>query len=117
MGYGVGPVYQACSESGCAPIIPLRQTPAVKRGEHRAPTCQHDHWTFAGADFKRGQAKWRCPSGECKPASRWVKADRLHPLVPRETKRWGSLYRGRASVEREFWAAQERVRLEAAPNP
>jgi transposase, IS5 family len=102
MGYDVKPVYEACSESGCAPIIPLRKTPAVKRGEHRAPTCEHGHWTFAGADFKRGAAKWRCPTGECSPASTWIKADRLHPLVPRETKRWGDLYRGRASVEREF---------------
>ncbi|MGH3130921.1 MAG: transposase [Gaiellaceae bacterium] len=32
----------------------------------------------------------------------WIKADRLHPLIPRESKRWGDLYRGRASVEREF---------------
>ena len=32
----------------------------------------------------------------------WIKADRLHPLVPRETKRWGDLYRGRGSVERSF---------------
>lgn len=30
------------------------------------------------------------------------KADRLHPLVPRETPRWRKLYRGRAAVEREF---------------
>jgi hypothetical protein len=50
----------------------------------------------------------------------------LHPLVPRESKRWQSLYRGRASVEREFgrlkneWALLplrvrgiERVRLHA----
>ena len=55
-----------------------------------------------------------------------MKADPLHPLVPRETKRWKSLYRGRASVEREFgrlkneWALLplrvwgiERVRLHA----
>ena len=55
-----------------------------------------------GADFKRGASKWRCPTGECRPASRWVKADRLHPLIPRETLRWRKLYRGRASVEREF---------------
>src|SRR5437660_8031747 len=48
----VNPVYEACSESGCAPIIPLRRTPAVKRGEHRAPECEHGRWTFAGADFK-----------------------------------------------------------------
>jgi transposase len=31
-----------------------------------------------------------------------VKADRRHPLVPRHTKRWRELYRGRAAVEREF---------------
>ena len=30
----------------------------------------------------------------------WVKADRLHPLIPRETLRFKGLYRGRASVER-----------------
>jgi transposase len=32
----------------------------------------------------------------------WVKADRANPLVPRESKRFGDLYRGRAAVEREF---------------
>jgi hypothetical protein len=42
------------------------------------------------------------PTGECKPASRWIKANRLHPLVPRETPRWRKLYKGRASVERAF---------------
>jgi transposase len=60
------------------------------------------------------------------PASVWIKADRLHPLIPRETLRWRGLYRGRASVEREFgrlkheWALAplrvrgiERVRLHA----
>ena len=31
-----------------------------------------------------------------------MKADRLHPLVPRESKRWRNLYRGRAAVERGF---------------
>ena len=30
------------------------------------------------------------------------KADRLRPLIPRETPRWRKLYRGRAAVEREF---------------
>ena len=45
-------------------------------------------WRFAGPNAKRA-TKWRCPTGECKPASRWVKADRLHPLIPRETLRWG----------------------------
>lgn len=46
--------------------------------------------------------KWRCPSGECKPASVWIKASRLHPLIPRETERSKVLYRSRGAVEREF---------------
>jgi hypothetical protein len=80
----------------------LRKTGAVKAGKHLPPTCSHGTWKFAGSDRKRGASKWRCPTGECKPASTWVAADRLHPLVPRETKRWKGLYRKRASVEREF---------------
>lgn len=56
----------------------------------------------------------------------WVRADRLHPLIPRETPRFAKLYKGRASVEREFgrlkndWALAplrvrglDRVRLHA----
>jgi IS5 family transposase len=101
-GYDAGFVYDACETDDSVPIIPLKETPAVKHGEHRPPTCAHGTWTFAGADFKRKATKWRCPTGECQPASVWRKASRLHPLVPRETKRWRELYRGRAAVEREF---------------
>jgi hypothetical protein len=101
-GYDLGRVYDDCAERDCLPLIPLRQTTAVKRGEHRPPTCSHGEWTFAGADRKRGATKWRCPTGECKPASVWIKADRLHPLIPRESKRWKAGYRKRAAVEREF---------------
>ncbi len=101
-GYDNNRVYDACSERNVLPVIPLRETPDVKRGDHKSPTCEHGEWRFAGADYKRRACKWRCPTGECKPASVWVKADRLHPLVPRETLRWKGLYRGRASVEREF---------------
>jgi hypothetical protein len=82
--------------------MPLRETPAVKRGHHKPPTCAHGEWRFAGSDFNRKASKWRCPTGECKPASQWVKADRLHPLIPRESPRWWKLYKGRAAVEREF---------------
>ena len=59
-------------------------------------------WTFSGSNPNRGASKWLCPTGECKPGSRWIKADRLPPLIPRESKRWKALYRGRAAVEREF---------------
>jgi hypothetical protein len=101
-GYDAGPVYDACEARGGRPIIPLRQTHAVKRGGHKPPRCEHGEWRFAGSDSKRQASKWRCPTGKCKPASVWVKADRLHPLVPRETPRWSKLYKGRAAVEREF---------------
>ena len=101
-GYDVKPVYEACEQSGCQPIIPLRKTPAVKQGKHLPPTCGHGTWTFAGADFQRKRTKWRCPTGGCSPKSLWRKASRLHLLIPRETPKWRSLYRARAAVEREF---------------
>jgi hypothetical protein len=101
-GYDNNRVYAECMERDCLPLIPLRQTPDVKRGDDAPPSCSHGEWTFAGSDRKRGASKWRCPTGECKPASTWVAADRLHPLIPRETKRWKAAYRKRAAVEREF---------------
>ena len=102
LGYDTQPVHDACESRDCRPIVPLKETPAVKRGAHKPPVCEHGEWRFAGSDSERGAAKWRCPTRECAPTSRWIKADRLHPLVPRESKRWKSLYRGRAAVEREF---------------
>ncbi len=101
-GYDNGTVYEACAEREVLPVVPLRKTATVKRGEHKPPTCEHGEWRFAGADRKRDACKWRCPTGECKPASVWITADRLHPLIPRETLRWKGLYRRRASVERAF---------------
>jgi transposase len=74
----------------------------VRRGEHLPPSCEHGAWRFAGADYRRDAAKWRCPTGECAPASTWVRADRLHPLIPHQTLRWRSFYRRRAAIEREF---------------
>jgi transposase, IS5 family len=125
-GYDIERVYGECADRACLPLIPLRQTGAVKRGDHLPPSCEHGTWRFAGADYRRGAAKWRCPTGECKPASTWIKADRLHPLIPRETLRFKGMYRKRASVEREFgrlkheWAllplrvrGLDRVRLQA----
>ena len=68
-GYDNTRVYDECVDRALRPIIPLRATPAVKRGDHKPPTCEHGEWRFAGADYKRGASKWRCPTGECKPAS------------------------------------------------
>jgi len=125
-GYDITRVYEECAERDCLPIIPLRRTRGVVRGDHLPPSCKHGEWRFAGADYRRQIAKWRCPTGECSPASTWLKAGRLHTLIPRETLRWKGLYRKRAAVEREFgrlkheWALLplrvrgfERVRLHA----
>jgi hypothetical protein len=80
-GYDLATVYDGCEDRDCRPIIPLRQTPDVKRGADKPPTCEHGEWTFAGSDSRCGASKWRCPTGECQPASVWVKASRLHPLA------------------------------------
>jgi hypothetical protein len=101
-GYDNGPFHDGCMDRDVCPITPLRKTPGVVRGDHHAPICEHGEWTFAGADYKRKATKWRCPTGECAPASRWVKADRMHPLIPRESERSRKLYRSRGAVEREF---------------
>ncbi len=131
-GYDKGPIHDGCTiHDGCmyrdvAPVVALMETARVKRGEHKPPCCEHGKWTFAGADYKRRATKWRCPTGACQPKSTWVKADRLHPLIPRETARSRRLYHSRGAVEREFgrlkheWAmlplrvrGLERVRLHA----
>lgn len=101
-GYDSEPIHDGCMDRGILPVTPLRETPTVKHGDHKPPVCRHGVWVFAGADAKRRRTKWRCPTGECQPASVWVKASRLHPLIPRDSKRSRTLYRSRAAVEREF---------------
>ena len=101
MGYDHEVVYSEFEARNCHPVIPLRETPAVKAGKHRPPVCEHGEWTFAGSDAKRRAAKWRCPTAACAPASRWIGASRLHTLIPRGTARWKKLYRLRGAVERE----------------
>jgi DDE family transposase len=101
-GYDLTALYDGCEDRGIRPIMPLRLTPAVKAGADEPPKCEHGRWQFAGSDYKRKASKWRCPTGECKPASVWIKASRIHPLIPRDSDRWRKLYRRRASVEREF---------------
>jgi hypothetical protein len=95
-------VHNRCIERDVAPVIPLRNTAGVKQGRAEPPRCAHGRWTFAGADYNRKATKWRCPTGECEPKSMWRRADRLHPLIPRDSKRHRDLYRSRSAVEREF---------------
>ena len=101
-GYDAEVIYTEVEKRHMRPVVPLRNTPAVKAGKDKPPTCDHGTWTFAGSDAKRGASKWRCPTGECAPASAWVKASRLHPLIPRGTSRFKGLYHQRGAVEREF---------------
>jgi hypothetical protein len=101
-GYDGDPMHQHVMMRDVAPVIALKESAPVKRGAAEPPNCVHGEWTFAGADYKRKATKWRCPTGECEPASIWVKATRLHPLIPRESKRFDELYRSRSAVEREF---------------
>ena len=120
-GYDTARSTTTCAERDRRPSFRYARRPPSSAGGHKPPSCEHGEWRFAGADYKRAATKWRCPTGECQPASVWIKADRLHPLIPRETLRWKGLYRGRASVEREFgrlkneWAlAPLRVRRDRA---
>ena len=101
-GYDTEPIHDGCEALDVRPIIPLKKTPAVKAGKHLPPECEPGVWKFAGADYQRKLTKWRCPTGSCAPFSNWVKASRLQPLIPRDSKRFGDLYRGRGAVERCF---------------
>jgi hypothetical protein len=98
-------IHHGCMELGIAPVIPMRATGPVKRGAAEPRHCAHGRWIFAGADYQRRATKWRCPgcpTDQCSPASTWVKADRLHPLIPRDSKRFKDLYWERTAIEREF---------------
>jgi Transposase DDE domain len=48
-GYDASTVHDACMNRSVLPVIALRETPAVKRGEHKPPSCEHGEWRFAGA--------------------------------------------------------------------
>jgi hypothetical protein len=73
MGYDHEVVYSS-EQRDCRPVIPLRETPAVKAGKHKPPTCEHGEWTFAGSDVTTGQPRGCCLTAECSSASRWIGA-------------------------------------------
>ena len=61
-------IYADCEDRDCRPIIPLRETPDVKRGDHELPSCKHGEWRFAGSDSKRAASKYMP-----KRSSDWLK--------------------------------------------
>ena len=81
-GYDQPFIHDGCMDRGVTPVTPLRQTPAVKRGDAEPRRCEHGVWTFAGRTSSAVRPSGAARPGECQPASVWVKADRLHPLVP-----------------------------------
>jgi SAM-dependent methyltransferase len=93
------PDHQKVADEVC---VTLRMTVAVKRNPRGTSRCKHGTWTFAGSDLKQGATKWRCPTGDCNPKSKWMKADRRHPLIPHGSNRWHTIYWGRSAVEDEF---------------
>jgi hypothetical protein len=73
-----------------------------------APGCLLPSWFHANSRSAIGTAL----SGDCSPASVWVKASRLQPLVPRDSKRFVDPYRGRGAVERTFGRLKNEYGLE-----
>jgi hypothetical protein len=43
-GYDNVATYDGCEARGYRPIIPVRETPAVKRGDHKPPSCAYGEW-------------------------------------------------------------------------
>jgi hypothetical protein len=80
-GYDLGPIYDACEDSNVRPVISMRETTRVKRGEHKPPRCEHGEWRFAGADTKRKAAKWRCPTGVLSQLTCALNRERALPLA------------------------------------
>jgi len=58
-GYDVEVIHEQAESRHIRPVIPLRETPAVKAGKHKPPTCDHGEWKFAGSDAKRGASRVR----------------------------------------------------------
>ena len=50
-GYDTEALYTLLEGRGIRPVIPLRQTPAVKAGKHKPSSCEHGEWTFARHHF------------------------------------------------------------------
>jgi hypothetical protein len=66
-GYDNNRVYADCSDRSIVPVIPLRQTPDVKRGADKPPRCEHGEWRFAGADHKRNACSGAARPGSASP--------------------------------------------------
>jgi hypothetical protein len=100
-GYDIEALYAACEDRQVRPIMPLRLTPASRR----VRTSRRPANTAAGSSPGRSTSR-RLPCGAVRPASASPppvdQGQPYSPAGPRDTDRWRKLYKGRASVEREF---------------
>ena len=72
MGYDVERIYDEYEDRDSRPIIPLRETVGVKRGDHKPPVCEDGEWEFAGRMPTR-PVQVALPDGRvpaCKPLDR-----------------------------------------------
>jgi hypothetical protein len=53
-----GRVYEACEDRGTRPIIPLRQTIGVKRGDHEPPRKLYKGRAAVEREFGRLKNDW-----------------------------------------------------------
>jgi hypothetical protein len=66
-GYDAHMIYDGCEARGIRPIVPLRLTGKVVKGEHLPPSCDHDAWTFAGSDAQARRGQVPLPLGRVRP--------------------------------------------------
>ena len=108
LGYWGEEIHHGFEERATHPVSLLKKKPRIDNDElglaevfnRDRPHCKHGEWKFAGTDYKRRRTKWRCPTAECSPRSKWLTASLQHPLIPRKTTRWRDLYRhGRMASE------------------
>ncbi len=102
MGYDNGRVYDECEDRDVLPIIPLRETPAVKAGKAGPPTYEHGVLALRRVGLQargvevalsHGRVLAREPVG-CRRPPPPARASRGSPVA--------QAHRGRAAVEREF---------------
>jgi transposase, IS5 family len=117
--YDSGEIYQAVWERGALPIIDYNDRgwgPPPGQTEKGCPLCDCGKpMRFLGRD--RDYVKYGSGSGcqcrEGKLIRRWRIDDdvRLHPPLPRHTKKWQRLYNERSSIERLNSRGKEHLRL------
>jgi hypothetical protein len=86
-GYDANDVYETVEDYGIRPVIPLRETPAVKAGKHRPPECEDGGWAFRRVGRQAGRVQVAVPVRRLPARVGVGQGGRLHTLIPRSTPR------------------------------